>query len=92
MQSGNLAVMGFWDRERMDRIWRDAVKAAGLEDGDGDGVDCIEAMRALPADELLRLPPLDVSSPTHIRLGFPTHLPSLPHFLNYDVYALSTEH
>lgn len=57
MQSGNFAVMGFWNRERMDQIWNDAVQAAGF----ADHANPLEAMRMLPANYLVLLPSMDVS-------------------------------
>lgn len=53
MESGNLAVMGFWNRDRLDQIWDDACHEAGLKS--------LEEMRALPAEKLLLLPAVDVS-------------------------------
>lgn len=57
MQSGNIGVMGVWNRERMDQLWDDAVSQAHLSDTEKP----LELMRELPADQLLLLPALDVS-------------------------------
>jgi len=57
MQSGTFAVMGFWDRPRMDQIWADAVKELGLENSE----DALREMRELPWQRLLSVKSLDVS-------------------------------
>lgn len=57
MQSGNFAVMGFWDRQRVDQIWTDAAKELRLNP------ECaLEQMRQLPWQRLLYVNAFDVSA------------------------------
>jgi hypothetical protein len=58
MQSGNLAVMGFWDRGRMNEVWKTAVEDAGLQ---GAKEDVLARFREVSAESLLALPSLQVS-------------------------------
>lgn len=81
MQSGNIAVMGVWDRDRMDQIWGQACQQAGIDDSppEGEGDKAIEAMRSIPPEKLLSLPALNVSPlhallsvyHSHARISFP---------------------
>lgn len=57
MQSGNLAVMGFCDRPRMDELWHRGLVEAGVESAD----DPLEDMRGLTAEQIRSNSALNVS-------------------------------
>lgn len=57
MQSGNFAVMGFWDRQRVDEIWGDALQELNLSGHD----DPLDAMREVHWQQLLDTKALAVS-------------------------------
>jgi len=49
MQSGTFAVMGFWDRKRVDQIWNDALTELRVD----THPDPLETMRSLHWQRLL---------------------------------------
>jgi hypothetical protein len=59
LQSGTFGVMGFWDRERIDEIWRGAVDDMDLEDASNEEV--LEKMRDIPWQRFVHAPALQVS-------------------------------
>lgn len=57
MQSGTFAVMGFWDRPRMNQIWASALVELGLDRSE----DALGVLRSMPWQKLLGVKALDVS-------------------------------
>jgi hypothetical protein len=57
MQSGNLAVMGYCDREGMDKHWGAGLAEAGVE----SDTDPLASMRAMTAQQIVSNPSFNVS-------------------------------
>jgi len=57
MQSGTFAVMGFWDRKKMDQIWNDALAEMRAD----KHPDPLETMRGLHWQRLSYIDAFNVS-------------------------------